>query len=949
MFNINFIRRKNVDRDVSRKLSLLILHSFFSGLFVSVFFSIANIGFVKNFGSQYLPYGYLISGFIGYLLIQGYRKILKRGGYKAFLIGLLALLILTITFRGIMFYNNEFVFKVMSFVIFLFAMPFLSLSWLEQSGLILKTLDYRETKKYSGIINSGATIASIIGYLLVPQILPKLANIYDVLIIAIAGLIIAIVFLAQIRKYIKNDFDYVSINQAEGTAVKEKSLAELFKRPYILYIAICSGISMMAFYLIDFSFLINAKKNTNSTAELAGLLSTFFAAIKLFELILSLSSAKIFRIYGLKIGIFILPLLCLFFSVASFLSYYFLQSIVFVIAIFILKLFERVVNKSIEEPAYKSLYQLLPINERLSIQARIDGGTKQLFIILAGIVLILFNLITPINYLDIGLLFFTIPLFTYWLISSKKLVMLFRRQLMEILEPTDSKKIKINSKSHKDRLNSVVSGLDSEKNEESLILNILKNKLKVEKEKNALEEKVLNADSDYFEEQLEAPILLFFPKQDNFSIRQISATKEDAFINQLMSDELPSDEYLNTLIKELKNCKSDYERKLILNLFEKSNSEYSFTGLLDLVDYPDYYFKNDVIACLKSKNFKSNSKTEVYFENIIEDTLFDLTFIISLISSINNDEKHQLIQQALYEEELALQKRLLSILSWKHDMSSLNIIEEALFGKQKLYSSSNIDIALELLDILIDNNLRSKISLALEGGNYNNRFIKLSNWYFVPKEQSDDAVILILNYDYNKIGVWTKACAIKTLLQFPNEKFRKATAGYTYHSNLFLRALAFEYQEIINGQSNYILLPKENSFFKKEEALNNINRGTELFNLVIYLREHKIFSKVSSNHLVKLIYKAEINKTDKKIIVNGSTSNVFNLIIDGKLAMQYEGAFPKQLFTKNYLSGSMFGGQKITEVSIFTNSLFYQIPASSLVDFILSSEDTINYLVKRKF
>ena len=303
---------------------------------------------MKNFGSQYLPYGYLISGFIGYLLIQGYRKILKRGGYKAFLIGLLALLILTITFRGIMFYNNEFVFKVMSFVIFLFAMPFLSLSWLEQSGLILKTLDYRETKKYSGIINSGATIASIIGYLLVPQILPKLANIYDVLIIAIAGLIIAIVFLAQIRKYIKNDFDYVSINQAEGTAVKEKSLAELFKRPYILYIAICSGISMMAFYLIDFSFLINAKKNTNSTAELAGLLSTFFAAIKLFELILSLSSAKIFRIYGLKIGIFILPLLCLFFSVASFLSYYFLQSIVFVIAIFILKLFERVVNKSIE-------------------------------------------------------------------------------------------------------------------------------------------------------------------------------------------------------------------------------------------------------------------------------------------------------------------------------------------------------------------------------------------------------------------------------------------------------------------------------------------------------------------------------------------------------------------------------------------------------------------------
>ena len=66
---------KNIEFEENsfKKLFFLILHSFFSGIFVSVFFSVANIGFVKSYGSQILPFGYLISGLIGYLMIQGYQ------------------------------------------------------------------------------------------------------------------------------------------------------------------------------------------------------------------------------------------------------------------------------------------------------------------------------------------------------------------------------------------------------------------------------------------------------------------------------------------------------------------------------------------------------------------------------------------------------------------------------------------------------------------------------------------------------------------------------------------------------------------------------------------------------------------------------------------------------------------------------------------------------------
>lgn len=948
MFSFSIRSNKiKTDPDLLRKLTLLLLHSFFSGIFVSVFFSIANIGFVKNFSSQYIPYGYLTSGLIGFILIQAYRKILKRGGYKAFLIGLIALLLLTILFRGLMALGDASLARGMAFVVFLFAMPFLSLSWLQQSGLLLKTLDYKQTKRYSGLINSGATVASIIGYLLVPQLLPKLANIYDVLFIAMGGILIAILLLTRLKKHVTHD--YSSIEKEGVPKTKEKSLKELFKQPYIFYIAICSGISMMAFYLIDFIFLLTSKKSTGSTTELAALLSTFFAGIKLLELVLSLSSANLFRSFGLKLGIFILPLLCLFFSLFSFFSYYFLPSVLFLIAIFALKLFERSVNKSIEEPAYKTLYQLLPENERLATQARIDGGTKQLFIILVGIILILFNRMVSVHYLDIALLLFVIPLFSFWLISSQKLVGFFKKQLVDILRPTDRSLTKNKSKTYKEYRDRFMTEQSSSKNDETFISSILKSKLGLQRTRPTSPILQQEEPTDFFETPLEAPLLLVFQEQAKTISDPITANNQAMFLTQLMSDEVPSDDDLNILFRALKNCKSDYERKLMLKLFEKSDSENSSLLLLELLEFPDYYFINDVIACLKAKNFKCDLKTAPYFDKVLERTLYDLSFVLSLISSLHLRDHYQLIYHALREEELMLQKRIMGILSWKYDVSSLSVIEDALFGKKKLYASANLDIALELLDVLIAGDIRTKIALALEVGNFQNRYHKLSIWYSIPTVEPEDALVLILNYNYNKIGIWTKACALKTMLQFPNEKFKRAVAGYTYHVNAFLRTIAFEYQETVHGQRNYTLLPKENHLFKKEEALQNISKGSELFDLVMHLRGHKFFSQASSNDLIKLITRAEINKTDKKINLTKTSNNLFNLILDGKLIMRYRGSFPKNIFTKNYLGDSMFGDNKITEVAILTDSLFYQIPLTDLVEFILASDDTIKYLEKMRF
>ena len=116
---MNFIiKGLGIDQKEFNKLFLLILHSFFSAIFVSIFFSVANAEFVNNFGSDFLPVGYLLSGAVGYVTVQGYSRLLKKSGYSAFVGGLIFLLLSAVLFRTALFFANPEGTKWLSFIIF---------------------------------------------------------------------------------------------------------------------------------------------------------------------------------------------------------------------------------------------------------------------------------------------------------------------------------------------------------------------------------------------------------------------------------------------------------------------------------------------------------------------------------------------------------------------------------------------------------------------------------------------------------------------------------------------------------------------------------------------------------------------------------------------------------------------------------------------------------------
>jgi hypothetical protein len=651
-------------------------------------------------------------------------------------------------------------------------------------------------------------------------------------------------------------------------------------------------------------------------------------------------------------------------------SYHLANHFIFIIAILTLKLSERVINKAIEEPAYKNLYQLLPIADRLVIQARIDGGTKQLFIILASLILIIYTSIVKTEYLKVGLIYFTIPLFTFWLFSSLKLVVNFKQRLLQILEPSDEHH-KNKTKTPNSKIKSILKELKSGASPQSTLQLLLTQKFKlpgfntsytninqieINTNKPIDQEHPINPNPilEKFEINLEEPILIF-PPNINSNNGNENASAESMFEQELINlttaeNSSLTEDVIKHLLTKLSEVKSEYQIKLILNLLESSRLNASNEFLLNQLEFPNYYVKKQIYRVLENIGYKCPQNNELNYRKALESTLVDISFVICMLASIPLNDNFKDTVAALKEEESLLKKRLLSILTWKYDASSIKVVSDAFFSKQTNLSITNNALALELIEVLIDSDIKPKIVSALETDSYSKRLAKLNKWYHQPEQNTEKAFESILNYDYTKLGIWTKACALKKLVDENNPAHKNIIAGFSFHSNSFLRSISFQYKDKKDGVIVYPLLTNENQFYKFHKNDSFETKGTELFNLLKKMKEHDFFKKLSSNDLTKIVDTIDLRiqnimQFDNKLLQKSKAY----FITEGKLLIEYVGEFPKYIFTKNFIGQLMFGEQKIYKVTVTTNDLIFEIPQTELTNLILSSETLTNYLERRRF
>ncbi len=415
------------------KFLLLFFHSFFVGLFIAFYFVQANTAFISNYGSEQLPIAYIAAGIVGYIFSSIYSAVHQKINSKYLFSGVLIFMFFVTALgrSGFGLVKDEY----LSFFIFIWAWPFISLAGIQAGGLALKFLNLIQVKRMFGLINMGGVSASILGYLIIPIISKHIGSTYNLLILGALSLIGALFILLYLYKTSGEKDVVKKVLKTEA----KTNFRTLFKDKYFRLIFISAVFSMTVIYITDYGFLstIKVQKDLFSKpGSVSSFLALVFAALKVGEFLISYFSSRILSKHGVKLGLTIMPvtlaLIILISSIVGFTAG--VLSITFLALMTLNKSMERILRRGLDDPAFNILYQPLPANLQMAVQSKV-GVVMQFAIGIAGILLLAINTILKLGdgfNLKLFPLFY-LPILLIWIFIARKLYKSYKNKLREVL------------------------------------------------------------------------------------------------------------------------------------------------------------------------------------------------------------------------------------------------------------------------------------------------------------------------------------------------------------------------------------------------------------------------------------------------------------------------------------------------------------------------------------
>ena len=380
----------NIRPGEGQTIALLGGYSFLVGIFQAYYISLANASFLADFGVEYLPRGYLVTGVVGYLIGFGLSRLQGRLAFNRLLsITLVFPLVLVGLFRLSAWLVPG---PWLTFLMFVCIGPFISLVYFVFRALIGRLFNLRQSKRLFGLISSGDVLSAIIGFFSVPLVIALLGDVIELLLVAGVALGLGWLLILRINR------EYADVLGAGPIAEEQRdtgSFIGLFRDRYLLLIVALSTTVVLGFYYVDYVFLAQVRERFSDLEFLARFISVLYGIIRVVELLVkTFLSGRLLNNYGLRFGLLALPaLLCLTIAPAALLSLGLFEAaqIVFLLVV-LTKLIERVGAKSFHDPSFNVLYQPLPGGQRLGVQTRVEGLVQPLAIGLAGGTLWLFSL-----------------------------------------------------------------------------------------------------------------------------------------------------------------------------------------------------------------------------------------------------------------------------------------------------------------------------------------------------------------------------------------------------------------------------------------------------------------------------------------------------------------------------------------------------------------------------
>ncbi len=420
---------------------------FFMGIFIATYQVTADSLFLSRLGDQ-LNKAFLVAGALGIVTTAVYSFFQSRIRYSTLTV--CSVLLISVFTAGIYYLLHERpeLEDKLIFALYCMSGPLTAILLLSFWGTFGRLFNFRQSKRIIGWIDTGQLIAAILASFVIPLTSSLVPDTSTYLLLCATSILIVSLLLFIISSSFpmaKND-----PNEEDGISVKdETTLYKLLKDPYSRTLATFLLVSMSVYILTQFSFQQVVRQQYPDERQLTNFTAFFMAAVYILSLIMqTFVNQRIISNYGLRISLFILPVIVSIFAFGSTATGVLFGNnaneggfVFFFVLIALTRLFSWILRDSLENPVFKLFFIPLDGRLRFAIQSKVEGTFNEVARFLAG--LLLFGL-ALLPFFQVAYIMIILLLLTgTYLVIVNKLYQGYRGKIHEKLESANTTQEKL--------------------------------------------------------------------------------------------------------------------------------------------------------------------------------------------------------------------------------------------------------------------------------------------------------------------------------------------------------------------------------------------------------------------------------------------------------------------------------------------------------------------------
>ncbi len=242
--------------------------------------------------------------------------------------------------------------------------------------------------------------------------------------------------------------------------------------------------------------------------------------------------------------------------------------------------------------------------------------------------------------------------------------------------------------------------------------------------------------------------------------------------------------------------------KTLLRLLGESCRKENQGFLLSRLWSNSRQIKEVALRCLTACDFKAPDEDKDRLKQLISDIIGIMAWNLSARITLRRGG-NTLLLEALNKEIARWNKFLFDLLSITYDSRSINRIRE----NSENGSIESVSYTLEIIDIVIDESLKPKLIPLIDIISDEQKVKSLHQYY--PGAIPDHNLLIedIINRDYNLLGIWIRACAMRIMPDIESENLAES-----------LVALLFSPENLLADESAMLLTRSGRGLFKPASA-----------------------------------------------------------------------------------------------------------------------------------